>query len=128
MSYMSYGSPLDVGRPWNLRPYHDANPRSVSTASPVSGVYQRPNTSYGRFGPPRRSGSTRGSASGNCARLAGGLAPGPSRVGMRDGPRGVLLQASSAITLDTISAHADALRIRCMARPYQSPRRAAALR
>src|SRR5579864_3293554 len=28
IAYMSYGSPIDVFCPWNLRPYHDATPRS----------------------------------------------------------------------------------------------------
>src|SRR5690606_32782066 len=27
--YMSYGSRLEVARPWNLLPYHDAVPRST---------------------------------------------------------------------------------------------------
>src|SRR5688572_26133764 len=104
---MSYGSPLEVGRPWNLRPYHDASPRSVSTASPASGVYQRPKISYGLLGPPLRSGSMRGSASGTCARFGGGFAPAPSRpeAGRRGG---VLLQASSVSALSTITAHDDA--------------------
>src|SRR5215216_1932535 len=102
---MSYGSPLDVGRPWNLRPYHDASPRSLKLASLLSGVYQRPNTSYGLLGPPLRSGSMRGSASGTCARLGGGFAPGPSRPARGALLRGVLPHASSVETVSTITAH-----------------------
>ena len=29
IAYMSYVSPIDVFWPWNLRPYHDAMPRSL---------------------------------------------------------------------------------------------------
>src|SRR4051794_18544400 len=42
--YMSYVSPIDVFRPWNLRPYQDATPRSRYGCSVVAGVYSRPST------------------------------------------------------------------------------------
>jgi hypothetical protein len=52
--------------------------------------------------------------------LAGGLAPGPSRpaagVEVREGLRGVLLQATRAHAVGTSTAHVQADRsIRCMA-------------
>src|SRR6185437_1630929 len=44
IAYMSYGSPIDVFCPWNLRPYHDATPRSWYGVSIVAGTYSRPST------------------------------------------------------------------------------------
>jgi hypothetical protein len=38
MPNMSYGSPLEVGLPWYLRPYQEAPPRSTSGWSVAMGT------------------------------------------------------------------------------------------